>query len=182
MLTVPTLWLMVGLPAAGKTTAARRLQAEHDAIRVTPDDIILTMRDDLHVGDRRRTALEGALLDVLVPALRRGVDAVVDYGLWSREERTALRWVGRALGARVVVLAFDTDPATQLDRIRARTEGDPRLAMSEADLRDWAGVYTPPAADELDVDAPLDPPPPGHATWGAWAADRWPGLRVVGPR
>jgi predicted kinase len=33
----PTLFLMVGLPATGKTTAARRLEDDHDALRLTKD-------------------------------------------------------------------------------------------------------------------------------------------------
>ena len=34
----PTLFLMVGLPATGKTTAARRLEADHRALRLTKDE------------------------------------------------------------------------------------------------------------------------------------------------
>lgn len=33
-----TLHLMVGLPLSGKTTYARRLEREADALRLTPDD------------------------------------------------------------------------------------------------------------------------------------------------
>ena len=33
----PTLFLMVGLPAAGKTTQAKELAATHRALRLTPD-------------------------------------------------------------------------------------------------------------------------------------------------
>ena len=34
----PTLFLTVGLPATGKTTAARRLEADHHALRLTKDE------------------------------------------------------------------------------------------------------------------------------------------------
>lgn len=34
----PTLFLTVGLPGAGKTTAARRIEAEHDALRLTNNE------------------------------------------------------------------------------------------------------------------------------------------------
>ena len=33
-----TLFLTVGLPGTGKTTAARRLEAEHNAVRLTKDE------------------------------------------------------------------------------------------------------------------------------------------------
>lgn len=34
----PNLLLTVGLPGCGKTTAARRFEVEHDALRLTKDD------------------------------------------------------------------------------------------------------------------------------------------------
>ena len=34
----PTLFLTVGLPGTGKTTAARRIEAEHGALRLTKDE------------------------------------------------------------------------------------------------------------------------------------------------
>jgi predicted kinase len=34
----PTLFLTVGLPATGKTTAARRLEVDHHALRLTKDE------------------------------------------------------------------------------------------------------------------------------------------------
>lgn len=34
----PTLFLMVGLPATGKTTAARRLEVDRRALRLTKDE------------------------------------------------------------------------------------------------------------------------------------------------
>ena len=33
----PTFFLMVGLPASGKTVRARELAAEHGALQLTPD-------------------------------------------------------------------------------------------------------------------------------------------------
>src|SRR5699024_11969576 len=33
-----TLFLTVGLPGTGKTTAARRIESEHDALRLTKDE------------------------------------------------------------------------------------------------------------------------------------------------
>ena len=34
----PTLFLTVGLPGTGKTTAARRIEVEHEALRLTKDE------------------------------------------------------------------------------------------------------------------------------------------------
>ncbi|NEE15621.1 AAA family ATPase, partial [Streptomyces sp. SID7499] len=38
-----TLFLMVGLPGAGKTTRARQLAEEYGALRLTPDEWLLPL-------------------------------------------------------------------------------------------------------------------------------------------
>lgn len=176
----PRFWLLVGLPAAGKTTTALRLEREHNAVRLTPDDWAVALTGNVYVSEAVRDALEGRLLDVAVPALQGGVDVVADFGLWSRDERTALRWIGAQLGAEAIVLDHPIDSTAQAARVRARGDADSRFAMDPGDLDPWRATYVPPAADEVDG-GPLDPAP-GPGTWGEWAAARWPGLRVVAPR
>ena len=39
----PTLYVMVGLPAAGKTTLARQIEIEHGALRFTPDEWMIPL-------------------------------------------------------------------------------------------------------------------------------------------
>ncbi|MFD4273137.1 AAA family ATPase [Streptomyces cyaneofuscatus] len=56
-----TLFLMVGLPGAGKTTRARQLAEEHGALRLAPDEWMLPLfgealsehARDLHFTGRR---------------------------------------------------------------------------------------------------------------------------------
>lgn len=169
------MWLLVGLPAAGKTTRARELEVAHGAVRLTPDDWLLALRGEVDVNDAVRDATEARLLDVALPALRGGVDVVVDFGLWGRDERTALRWLADQAGATAVVEHLEVDETEQLTRVRARTEADPRRHIAAEDLRSWRGQIEAPEPDEL-AGGPLDPPPAGETDWGAWAARRWPGL------
>ena len=57
----PRLFLMCGLPGAGKTTRAKQLEEEHQAVRLTPDEWIAAIlqpgwtREDL---DRLRDPIE----------------------------------------------------------------------------------------------------------------------------
>jgi predicted kinase len=46
----PRLFLMCGLPGAGKTTRAKELEKEHHAVRLTPDDWLLA----IHLPDWTR--------------------------------------------------------------------------------------------------------------------------------
>ena len=98
-----TLILMVGLPAAGKTTRARELAATHPAVRLTPDHWQIALFGN-SIGDFQRPGgerwvLEGRLISVALQALRLGTSVVLDFGLWGRDERSALRWLARSARA-----------------------------------------------------------------------------------
>jgi predicted kinase len=84
------LMLMVGLPGSGKTTRARELAATRRALRLTPDEDGPLFGDG--EADGKRDVLEGRLIAVAVDALRLGTNVVLDFGLWARDERSALRW------------------------------------------------------------------------------------------
>jgi predicted kinase len=88
---VATLHVLVGLPGAGKTTLARRLETEHRALRFTPDDwfVPLVLAD---LDGQRRDAMEGLMLRLALRGVELGVDAVVDFGVWSRDEWSRRRW------------------------------------------------------------------------------------------
>src|SRR4051794_35663769 len=103
-----TLVLMVGLPAAGKTTRAIELAAADKALRLTPDHWMIPLFGDPMAGGRR-WVLEGRLISVALQTLRLGTGVVLDFGLWGRDERSALRWLARSAGAecRVVYLPVD---------------------------------------------------------------------------
>jgi AAA domain len=94
-----TLVLMVGLPAAGNTTRAKELAATHQGLRLTPDHWMIPLFGDPRAGGKR-WVLEGRLISVALQALRLGTSVVLDYGLWGRDERSALRWLARSAGQR----------------------------------------------------------------------------------
>jgi predicted kinase len=152
------LFLMVGLPAAGRTTRARELATQHRALRLTPDAWMIPLFGELE-ADGRRDVLEGRLIWVALEALRLGANVVLDFGFWARDERSALRWLARSVGASCRVVYVPVDRTTQLSRIFHRQAATPEqtFPMSEAD-------------------AELPDPPAGSPGRPAWAADRWPSL------
>ena len=103
-----TLILMVGLPAAGKTTRAKELAATHQALRLTPDHWMIPLFGD-SMAEGKRWVLEGRLISVALQALRLGTSVVLDYGLWGRDERSALRWLARSAGAACQVVYLPVD-------------------------------------------------------------------------
>ena len=128
----------------------------------------------------KRDVLEGRLITVALQALRLGTSVVLDFGCWSRDERSALHALAVGSGASFELIYLAIDAVTQRERIRGRWAADPggTFAMSDAELEAWRGLFEVPAAAELRGDPPGAPPLPA-ASWGAWAEGRWPSLVVA---
>ena len=126
---------MVGLPGAGKTTRAKELAAAHRALRLTPDHWMIPLFGE-SMADGKRFVLEGRLISVALQALRLGTSVVLDFGLWGRDERSALRWLARSAGAACQVVYLPVDKDVQLARIAHRQATAPHqtFPMSEADV------------------------------------------------
>jgi predicted kinase len=170
---VPILFLIVGLPGAGKTRLAHHLAAEYRALRLTPDEWMIPLFGKPE-GDGRRDVLEGRLLWLALETATLGTSVVLDFGFWSRDERTAVRAIASEHGATARINYLPINRETQIARIAERLNRAPETTfpMTAADLDGFASTFEIPTLDELN-DGPLDQPPTG-GSWRAWAAVRWP--------
>ncbi|MVA75896.1 AAA family ATPase [Auraticoccus sp. F435] len=168
------LFLVVGLPGAGKTTLARRLAEEHRALRLTPDAWMIPLFGDPEAGGKR-DVLEGRLIALALEVLRLGTDVVLDFGLWGRDERSALRALAAGQGSGCEVVYLPVSREVHLERIRRRQEQTPQLTfeITEADVDRWRAQLQPPDEAEL-AGLAVPAPPAGWASWADWAATRWP--------
>jgi predicted kinase len=168
------MFLMVGLPGAGKTTRATELAAQHRALRLTPDHWMIPLFGD-SMADGKRFVLEGRLISVALQALSLGISVVLDYGLWGRDERSALRWLAQSAGTACQVVYLPVDRDVQLAWIAHRQATAPRqtFPMSEADLDRWREQFQVPDATEL-TGGEIPRPPAGWPGWAEWAVDHWP--------
>ncbi len=171
----PTLFLTVGLPGTGKTTAARQIEVEQNTLRLTKDEWVKALyghENPPSVQD----VIEGRLVQIGLRALELGINVVIDYGLWGRDERSALRQAAADRGALVEMVYVELTPAEQRRRLDARAAEEPHTTwpMTDAELAEWAGNIDVPTPGELDGSEPLDDPPPGFTTWAEWRAHRWP--------
>jgi predicted kinase len=177
------IFLIVGLPGAGKTTRAKELEVSESALRLTPDEWQMAIfnadaptrwRSQERVD--HRIQIEGKLVEIGMRAAQLGVNVVFDFGLWSKDERSALRWIAGTLGLRAQVVYLPIDYPEQRRRIRSRYETLPgQFELSDTELRQWHGRFEAPDQEELQGDV-IPAAPPGHATWAQWASARWPSL------
>ncbi|HEY3733852.1 MAG TPA: ATP-binding protein [Streptosporangiaceae bacterium] len=169
-----TMFLLVGLPGAGKTTRAEEFAAANRALRLTPDHWMIPLFGE-SMADGKRFVLEGRLISVALQALRLGISVVLDFGLWGRDERSALRWLARSAGASCQVVYLPVAKDVQLARIAHRQAAAPHqtFPMSEADVDQWREQFQVPDAAELGG-GEIPRPPAGWPGWAEWAADHWP--------
>lgn len=149
-----TLFLMCGLPGSGKTTLAKRLERERDALRLTPDEWIARLFGRSLTPpalDWCRDPVEALQWEVAERALRLGVNVVLDFGFWSRAEREEFRARAAALGAGSELHFLDAPRAELSARLAARNVELPpgTFHVSEAQLDAWSKVFEPPTEDEL---------------------------------
>ncbi len=156
----PTLYLMCGLPGSGKTTLAKELEQEAPAIRLTPDEWMTPLYGaticESNSLDRWNTAhdrIEKIQWQLAERALLLGVSVVLDFGVWSREEREGFRNRATALGARSELIFLDEPLDVLKERVAARNElpGQGTYPISAADLEQWWAIFQRPSHDELAV-------------------------------
>lgn len=156
-----TLHLMVGLPGSGKTTLARKLEVEHSALRLTLDEWhIRLFGGDVHdesdeadwsTHNARHSTIEELLWEAASRVLVLGLDVILDFGFWSRDERDELRARAHDLGAALRIHYADVSEELILARVRARNAQLPAgtFHIPEARLKEWMLVFEPPSLDEL---------------------------------
>jgi predicted kinase len=149
----PTLYIMVGLPGSGKTAKAREIEADCSALRLTPDEWIVSLFGtelDRRRRDDARATVEALQWHVARRVLSLGCSVVLDWGFWSRAERAEYRREAVVLGATVRTVFLDASPEELWARISQRDEsnaGTLEITLSELDA--WSKSFEPPTEEEL---------------------------------
>ena len=143
-----TLIVICGLPGAGKTTHARRLEEQLGAVRFCPDEWILAL--DLNLYDEvRRDKVEQFQWQMAKRLLTFGHTVLIEWGTWGRGERDRLRDEARAVGATTELHCLTAPIDVLFERVQRRGMEDPPIKRE--DLVRWEKLIEMPAEQEFST-------------------------------
>ena len=142
--------LICGLPGSGKTTLAKQLALDLQAVRLCPDEWKHDLAIDYY-DEEMRVRLEARLWRLGQELLDLGQSVVLENGFWARAERDELRLAARALHVRVELhyLEVPVDELWRRLEIRNELELPGTAPIKHEDLREWARQFEAPDAAEL---------------------------------
>lgn len=135
------LHLICGLPGSGKTTLSKKLEETLGAIRMCPDEWIKDIwpheLSEIE-GGKYRDQIEQLQWKIGKKILVSGVDVIIEWGTWGKDEREKLRDEARQIGSKVKFYYLDVPVETLKKRVIARNMnlGKHDFFMSEDRLED----------------------------------------------
>ena len=142
--------IITGLPGSGKTTLATALADSMPAYRMCPDDWMMASGIDLW-DESARPQIEAFQLTLALDVLRDGKNVVIEWGVWTRAERDALRDAARSIGA-PVELRYVFAGTDELWRRIVERDLEGRWgsrSIQRHELDEWVRIYQPPTSDEF---------------------------------
>ncbi len=102
--------------------------------------------------EARHSLIEAMLWNIAARALELGMNVILDFGFWAREEREDYRSRAQHLGAASEIHFLDVPEAELLRRLRERNllPSQESFLISEAAMQPWMAFFQKPAPDELE--------------------------------
>ncbi|MYM54170.1 AAA family ATPase [Thalassovita mangrovi] len=152
-LTSPTLHMLCGKIAAGKSTLSSRLEGQDGTVLIAEDDWLnaLFAEEMATAADYVRYAakLRQAMGPHVAALLNAGVSVVLDFPANTVENRAWMRGILQATGAAHQLHVLDVPDEVCLARLRARNaQGDHPFAATEAQFRQFSKHYVAPSPEE----------------------------------
>ena len=151
---MPTLFLLCGLPGSGKTSLAREIERDHNALRFCPDEWMAPLFGTNLPEEQLaayRTPVETVQWEVAADALRLGVNVVLENGFWAKAEREQFRHRAEALGADVQLRYLEVPRGELWERLSKRNADLPphTFRVKRTQFDEWWSTFEPPGPEEL---------------------------------
>lgn len=149
----PTLHMLCGKIAAGKSTLAARLGGMPETVVIAEDDWLnVLFADDLHsLQDYARCSskLRQIMLPHVAALLNAGVSVVLDFPANTVEQRNWMRGIIERTNASHQLHLLTASDEVCLARLRERNhQGDHPFAVTEAQFRQFSSHFQVPFPDE----------------------------------
>lgn len=148
-----TIYFLCGLPASGKTTYAKRLEAEMGAVRLTLDARMMAKYDYSIFDEEYGRLVVAEKEQMWVEAqeyLAHGRGVILDWSLWSRPARQ--QWTNRVTtaGYTYKLIYLKVPLAILRQRLTTRNAQQPPQThhISVAELERFSQIFEPPTSDE----------------------------------
>jgi len=144
-----------GTICCGKSTYAKKLKDENNAVILSIDELTLTMFPD-GCGEMHDTYVmraEKYLLELSIQILKAGNDVILDWGLWDRATRNRIREFYASHGDIKTELHYlKISPEIWKERIDKRNSSDEAAYyVDEGLLEKVTSLFEEPSEDEVDV-------------------------------
>lgn len=155
---MPKAILICGKIASGKSTYAKQLMQKEKAILLSVDEITLALFDG-YIGERHDEIVERTqryLFDKSLEILRQGINVILDWGFWMKQERDEARAFYTSRGIACEFHQIDT-PDSVWKRNIAMRNGEVKAGktsayyVDDALARKFAAIYETPDRSEIDV-------------------------------
>ncbi len=131
--------ILCGRIASGKSYYANKLSEQSNAVILSVDDLMLRLSDSClgqqHDDTARRCELY--FYDLAEQMINKGIDAIIDYGYWSRKDREDAKEYFRKRGVNAELHYIHISEELRLKQLEARNE---RL-IAETKKNDTGRVY-----------------------------------------
>ncbi|MGA8658641.1 MAG: ATP-binding protein [Chthoniobacterales bacterium] len=149
-----TLHLIVGLPCSGKTTKAKILEKEYNALLLTTDKwhIKLFGNDTMEKDhDKNHENVEEILWEIGKRVLALGIDVILDFGFWGKAERMYFKKQSKELGVNFKIHFMDVPKEELYKRLDERNKELPEgvFEIPKEKMDEYIKIFQPVEQEEL---------------------------------
>ena len=150
-----TLHLMVGLPCSGKTTRAKVLEKEYNALLLTTDKWHIKLFGNNALDkdhDKNHENVEEILWEIAKRVLILGIDVILDFGFWGKAERIYFKNKSKELGVGFKIHFMDVPKEELYRRLEKRNSELPEGAFTIpiCKMDEYIEIFQPVEQDELE--------------------------------
>lgn len=142
--------LFCGLPGSGKTTLAKKLASEYQAVRLNTDEWMADLGFDPNDEDLHNK-MQKRLWELAQEILRAGQDVILENGLWTRAERDDKRRDAQQLGVETELHYLNVPLDELVRRLETRNKASEHghALVTREQIYSFAKIFEAPDAEEL---------------------------------